>query len=100
MTSPERSDSSACQQAAGNFAPRIDRNRCEGKAECVAVCPTGVFAIGVLPRSERGGLSFRGRVKGLAHGWKQALTPNLDACEACGLCVSACPERAITLTKT
>ena len=31
------------------------------------------------------------------HGMKVAYTPNADACRACGLCVSACPEHAITL---
>ena len=100
MYNEPRIDASSCKQAPGAFAPVIDRNRCEGKADCVAVCPKGVFVIGVLPGSERGGLSFVGRVKGFAHGWKQAFMPNVGACEACGLCVSACPENAITLTRT
>jgi NAD-dependent dihydropyrimidine dehydrogenase PreA subunit len=78
----------------------IDRNRCEGKGDCVRVCPNKVFELGVLPKSERGSLSFIGKVKGLAHGWNQAFMPNLRACEACGLCVSSCPEKAITLTRT
>jgi ferredoxin len=34
------------------------------------------------------------------HGMKVAYTPNADACRSCGLCVAACPERAITLAKT
>jgi 4Fe-4S ferredoxin len=89
----------ACKQPPGTFVPLIDRNRCEGKADCVAVCPKDVFVIGVLPKSERSGLSLKGRLKGLAHGWKQAFTPNGAACEACGLCVSACPEEAITLKR-
>jgi NAD-dependent dihydropyrimidine dehydrogenase PreA subunit len=89
----------ACRQPPGTFAPRIDRNRCEGKADCVAVCPTGVFVVGVLAPEQRGALTLRGKFKGLAHGWKQAATPNAAACEACGLCVGACPERAITLAR-
>jgi len=93
-------DTSTCRQAPGLFAPLIDRNRCEGKAQCVTVCPNDVFVIGVLPKSERHALSLMGKVKGLAHGWKQALVPNIAACEACGLCVSACPEEAIKLTRT
>lgn len=79
--------------------PVIDRNRCEGKAACVAVCPTRVFVIGVLPREQRRGLSLRGRLKGFGHGWKQAFTPNAPACEACGKCVEACPEQAIALAR-
>lgn len=81
------------------MVPVIDRNRCEGKAACVAVCPTRVFVIGVLPREQRRGLSLRGRLKGFGHGWKQAFTPNAPACEACGKCVEACPEQAIALAR-
>ena len=99
MNSPQQIDVASCKQAPGTFAPVIDRNRCEGKADCVAVCPNSVFAVGVLPRSERRGLSFKGKVKGFAHGWKQAFTPNAGACEACGLCVSACSESAIALRR-
>ena len=29
-----------------SFRPVMDRNRCEGKADCVRVCPTGVFTVG------------------------------------------------------
>ena len=89
----------SCKQAPGAFAPVIDRNRCEGKGDCAAVCPKNVFVLGVLPVSERGSLSFVGKVKGFAHGWKQAFTPNIGACEACALCVAACPEDAITLKR-
>ncbi len=89
----------SCRQAPGVMAPVIDRNRCEGKAACVAVCPTNVFVVGVLPKDKRGGLSLRGRLKGFGHGWMQAFTPNAAACEACGKCVEACPEEAIRLVR-
>ena len=89
-----------CKQAAGTFKPVIDRNKCEGKADCVTVCPTDVFEIGRLQSKDRVGLSLKGRVKGIAHGWKQAFMPNIDACQACGKCVAACPEHAITLSRT
>jgi 4Fe-4S ferredoxin len=39
------------------------------------------------------------KLKLRVHGMKVAYTPNADACRACGLCVTACPERAITLAR-
>ncbi|OZI33215.1 4Fe-4S ferredoxin [Bordetella genomosp. 1] len=90
----------SCKHPPGKFVPRINRNRCEGKGACVTVCPHNVFETGVLPAEERVGLTWLGKVKGFAHGWKQAFVPNADACEACGLCVTACPERAITLARS
>ena len=93
------SNDRSCRQAPGVMVPVIDRNRCEGKAACVAVCPTNVFVIGVLPSGERAGLSWRGKLKGFGHGWKQAFTPNAANCEACGKCVETCPEEAIRLVR-
>jgi NAD-dependent dihydropyrimidine dehydrogenase PreA subunit len=39
------------------------------------------------------------KLKLWAHGRKTAYTPRADACHACGLCVAACPERAIRLVR-
>jgi 4Fe-4S ferredoxin len=78
----------------------IDRNRCEGKAACVPVCPYGVLAVGTLPKEQRAGLSLVGKLKGYAHRWQQAHLVKANACEACGHCVAACPERAIKLEAT
>jgi NAD-dependent dihydropyrimidine dehydrogenase PreA subunit len=39
------------------------------------------------------------KFKDSAHKWQQALLVNPDACRACGLCVKACPEHAITLAR-
>ena len=89
----------ACKQAPGAFTPVIDRNRCEGKADCVRVCPVGVFRVETLPADQRQGLSLRGRLKGWAHRWQQAVVVNAGACEACGLCVQACPEKALQLRR-
>jgi 4Fe-4S ferredoxin len=98
--SAKDANSTACAAPAGEFAPIIDRNRCEGTQECVALCPYQVFTMGILPPEKRGALSFRGKLKGYAHRWRQAFATNADACHACGLCVAACPEKAITLGRT
>jgi NAD-dependent dihydropyrimidine dehydrogenase PreA subunit len=86
-----------CGAAPLAYIPRIDRGRCEGKAACVAVCPYGVFEVGRIADEDFRALSFLGRLKSRAHGRRTALTPRSDACRACGLCVVACPERAIAL---
>ena len=88
-----------CKQTAGYFSPVIDKNRCEGRGDCERVCPESVFDIGSLPVESRAGLSLKGRIKGFAHGWQQALLINPDACKACGRCVTACPESAIMLAR-
>jgi 4Fe-4S ferredoxin len=88
-----------CKQTPGLFKPVIDRNRCEGKADCVSVCPVNVFEVGTLPKSDRQGLTLLGNLKGFVHKWQQAILVNAQACEACGHCVKACPEQAITLAR-
>jgi 4Fe-4S ferredoxin len=88
-----------CKQEPGTFRPVIDRNRCEGKADCVRVCPVGVFAVATLLPDLRAGLRLRGKIKGFVHRWQQAQLLKVSACEACGLCVNACPEKAITLER-
>jgi 4Fe-4S ferredoxin len=81
----------------GLVQPVIDRNRCEGKQDCVRVCPYGVFEMGLLGESERRKLSGFGRIRAFFHGYRQALATRADQCQACGQCVTACPERAIRL---
>lgn len=89
-----------CAGSAGVFRPEVDPRRCEGKAECVRVCPYGVFAIGVMPATTLRALPLLIKLKVWLHGKKLAHTPAADACHACGLCVAACPERAIRLIRT
>jgi NAD-dependent dihydropyrimidine dehydrogenase PreA subunit len=79
--------------------PVIDRNRCEGKEDCVRVCPYDVFEIGVLGPAERSALSWLGWLKALGHRYRQAFTVRAADCHACGLCVEACPEKAIRLAR-
>jgi NAD-dependent dihydropyrimidine dehydrogenase PreA subunit len=83
----------------GLLAPVVDRNRCEGKEDCVRVCPYDVFELGVLSRDERAALSFVGKLKAFAHGGRQAFAVRAQACHGCGLCVEACPEKAIRLAR-
>lgn len=87
-----------CKGEPGRVVPRVDRNRCEAKGGCVAVCPYDVFEIRVLEPADRAGLSLRGRLKAWAHGHRQAHVVRPDACHACGACVQACPEDAIRLS--
>jgi NAD-dependent dihydropyrimidine dehydrogenase PreA subunit len=88
-----------CKQKPGAIAPVVDLKRCEGKGDCVTVCPENVFEIGRIDRSDYLSLNLMHRLKQRVHGMKVAYTPNADACRSCGLCVTACPERAITLAR-
>jgi 4Fe-4S ferredoxin len=80
--------------------PEIDQARCEGKAECVRVCPENVFEVRDIDPADYARLSWLGKMKSRAHGGRTAYAPNADACKECGLCVGACPEDAIQLQAT
>jgi NAD-dependent dihydropyrimidine dehydrogenase PreA subunit len=88
-----------CKQPALTVTPAIDRSRCEGKEDCVRVCPYDVFEIRVLTRDERRAIPFVSRLKLAIHGNRQAFAVRGDQCHACGLCVRACPEKAIRLVR-
>ncbi|WP_081885149.1 4Fe-4S dicluster domain-containing protein [Paraburkholderia kururiensis] len=90
---------SGCKQKPGVIAPVVDLKRCEGKGDCVAVCPENVFEIRHIDKADYLGLNVMQRLKQRVHGMKVAYTPNAHACQSCGLCVTACPERAITLVR-
>ena len=85
-----------CRPQADLF-PVIDAHRCEGKADCVRVCPYDVFEVRALTPAELKALPFLPRLKVRVHGGKQGFVVRPDACQACGLCVTACPEKAVTL---
>ena len=86
-----------CRAAPGQYRVTIDRNKCEGKADCVEVCPYNVFEVRRIDDADYAKLSVIGKLKSRAHGRRTAYTPRLDACQACGMCVVACPEHAIGL---
>jgi 4Fe-4S ferredoxin len=95
-----RPASVVCKQLPGVIAPSVDFARCEGKADCVTVCPENVFEIRRIEAADYQALRPLQRLKLRVHGMKVAYVPHADACRACGLCVSACPEHAITLVRT
>ena len=43
MSSPE--SGADCGQESGKIAPAVDFTRCEGKGDCVRVCPESVFEL-------------------------------------------------------
>jgi 4Fe-4S ferredoxin len=88
-----------CRQAPGVVRPIVNAARCEGKADCVSVCPFDVFEIDQISKELFDGLSLFSKLRVWAHGMKTATTPNASACEGCGYCVAACPERAIRLER-
>jgi 4Fe-4S ferredoxin len=79
------------------LVPVIDPKRCEAKADCVRVCPYHVFEVQTVSAEARAQLGALARLKLWVHGGKQAVVKAPDDCHACGLCVTACPEHAITL---
>jgi 4Fe-4S ferredoxin len=88
-----------CKEEPGVIVPLIDLKRCEGKADCVRVCPESVFEIRRIETPDYQALNVLHKLKVRVHGMKVAYTPNADACKSCGLCVSACPEHAIKLSR-
>lgn len=88
-----------CDEAAGRLVPVIDRNRCEAKSDCITACPYDVFEVRRLTGAELAPLSWIGWFKTKAHGGKQAFAVRAQDCHACGLCVTACPEKAIKLAR-
>ena len=88
-----------CRAEPGAWRPEVDRARCEGKKDCVVVCPYDVFEVRRIDDADFAQLGFLGKLKSRAHGRLTAYTPRADACQACGLCVVACPEDAIKLVR-
>lgn len=98
MSKKPRGSTEVCKKEPGVVRPVIDRNKCEGKSDCVDVCPYDVFVVRRIDDADFASLGVLGKLKSVAHGRKTAYTPNADACRACGHCVTACPEKAIKLS--
>jgi NAD-dependent dihydropyrimidine dehydrogenase PreA subunit len=90
----------APRAAAAPWRPVIDQSSCEGKRACVDVCPYNVFEVRRIDDADYKRLNLLQRVKVHVHGLQMAYAPRADECRACGLCVVACPEGAITLERT
>ncbi len=88
-----------CAAKAGAYRPVVNRNACEGKRDCIEVCPFSVFEVRKIDSVDFAQLSFVGKLKNRVHGGQTAYTPLADSCQACGLCVVACPEAAISLVR-
>jgi 4Fe-4S ferredoxin len=84
---------------AGKLMPVINAERCEGAGPCMDVCPVDVFEMREPTEAERDALSWKARVKVWVHGGQQAFVIRAQDCRGCGLCVTACPEKAITLAR-
>lgn len=88
-----------CKPEPGTLQPVIDRGRCEGKRDCVTVCPYDVFEVRRIDDADFAKLGLLGKLKSIAHRRQTAYTPRASACHSCGLCVTACPEKAIKLAR-
>ena len=97
---PRTHSAAGCKQAPGVIVPAVNLKRCEGKGDCLVVCPEDVFEIRRIDDADYQSLGLLNKFKLRVHGMHVAYTPNADACRACGLCVTACPEHAITLVRS
>jgi len=88
-----------CKADAGVFVPVVDHGKCEGKNDCVRVCPYDVFEVTRIRDADFKNVALLSRFKVAVHGMKTAYTPRSEQCQACGMCVAACPEKAITLSR-
>ncbi len=86
-----------CKHEAGVLMPLINQSKCEGAGDCLEVCPYNVFELRKLTSEERREIGPLARIKVFVHGGKQAFAVRAQDCHACGLCVTACPEKAIKL---
>jgi NAD-dependent dihydropyrimidine dehydrogenase PreA subunit len=87
------------RQAPGIFMPVINASRCDGKGHCVDVCRERVIALKPAEGDHVEDQSLLQRLHLRLFGRRLAYLRNQASCTACGRCVSACPEQAITLRR-
>lgn len=88
-----------CKAEPARYKPVVNHGKCEGKSDCVAVCPYDVFEVRQIEDADWKALGPLAKLKVWAHRKQTAYAVRGDACKACGLCVVACPENAIQLVK-
>src|SRR5579863_7897257 len=88
-----------CRETTRKVMPVVNLNKCEGKGPCIEICPYDVFEMKAISEEAFSRLSLIGKIKTMAHGREKASVINPGECHNCGLCVTACPEKAITLAK-
>jgi 4Fe-4S ferredoxin len=88
-----------CKHPAGTMIPVVNFSKCEAKGPCIEVCPYDVFEMQEIKPADYSTLTIAGKIKTFVHGKSKAYAVNADKCQGCGLCVVACPEKAITLAK-
>lgn len=91
-------DNSNCSDLPEKLMPIVNFNSCGGKKDCVLVCPYDVFEMQTISKEDKAKLNFKGKIKTFFFKQK-AYVINPHQCHACGLCVQACPEKAIKLTR-
>ncbi|WP_417940344.1 4Fe-4S dicluster domain-containing protein [Flavobacterium sp. RS13.1] len=91
-------DQSNCSDVAEKLMPIVNFNSCGGKKDCVEVCPYDVFEMQPISQEDKAKLNLKGQIKTFFFKQK-AYVINPDQCHSCGLCVQACPEKAIKLTR-
>jgi NAD-dependent dihydropyrimidine dehydrogenase PreA subunit len=95
-TDPKR-PGEKCRAEPGRFIPVVDLTSCEGKRDCTEVCPYDVFEVTRMADADFATLGVMAKLRSLAHKRQAAYAIRAEDCHACGLCVVACPEAAITL---
>jgi 4Fe-4S ferredoxin len=93
------SQTEKCKPHSGVLIPIVNFNKCEGKGPCIEVCPYQVFEMKPISDEEYAQLNFMGKLKTVVHGRGKAFVIHPELCHSCGLCVTACPEKAIQLQK-